>query len=50
MKIDLHIHTRTGSDGALPVEEVIKEAKRRNIGLWQSPTMIRSWRRKKPSP
>ena len=33
MKIDLHIHTRTGSDGALPVEEVIKEAKRRNIGF-----------------
>jgi 3',5'-nucleoside bisphosphate phosphatase len=33
MKIDLHIHTSTGSDGALPVEEVIKEAKRRNIGF-----------------
>ena len=33
MKIDLHIHTSTGSDGALPVEEVIKEAERRNIGF-----------------
>ena len=33
MKIDLHIHTSTGSDGALPVEEVVKEAKRRNIGF-----------------
>ena len=33
MKIDLHIHTSTGSDGALPVEEVIKEAKKRNIGF-----------------
>jgi 3',5'-nucleoside bisphosphate phosphatase len=33
MKIDLHIHTSTGSDGALPVEEVIKEARKRNIGL-----------------
>jgi len=33
MKIDLHIHTKTGSDGALPVEEVISEAKKRNIGL-----------------
>jgi len=29
----LHIHTSTGSDGALLVEEVIKEAKRRNIGF-----------------
>jgi len=33
MKIDLHIHTRTGSDGNLSVEEVFQEAKRRNIGL-----------------
>jgi hypothetical protein len=33
MKIDLHIHTSTGSDGALPVEEVIKEARKRNIGF-----------------
>jgi len=32
MKIDLHIHTSTGSDGALPVEKVIEEAKKRNIG------------------
>jgi hypothetical protein len=33
MKIDLHIHTSTGSDGAMPVEEVILEAHRRNIGF-----------------
>jgi hypothetical protein len=33
MKIDLHIHTKTGSDGNWPVEEVFKEAKRRNIDL-----------------
>ncbi len=33
MKIDLHIHTSTGSDGALTVEEVFKEAKKRNIDL-----------------
>ncbi len=33
MKIDLHIHTSTGSDGALPVKEVIQEALRRNIGF-----------------
>jgi len=31
MKIDLHIHTRTGSDGELSVDDVFKEAKRRNI-------------------
>jgi predicted metal-dependent phosphoesterase TrpH len=31
MKIDLHIHTATGSDGALPMEEVLLEAKKRNI-------------------
>jgi hypothetical protein len=29
----LHIHTHTGSDGALSVEEVIAEAHRRNIGF-----------------
>ncbi len=33
MKIDLHIHTRTCSDGNLSIEEVFKEAKRRNIDL-----------------
>ena len=33
MKIDLHIHTRTGSDGNLTIEEVFREAKNRNIGL-----------------
>ncbi len=33
MKIDLHIHTRTGSDGNLPIEEVFQEAHRRNIDL-----------------
>ena len=31
MKIDLHIHTKTGSDGALSMEEVFREAKKRNI-------------------
>jgi hypothetical protein len=31
MIIDLHIHTSTGSDGALPVEKVIAEARKRNI-------------------
>jgi hypothetical protein len=31
MKIDLQIHTKTGSDGNWPVEEVFKEAKRKNI-------------------
>lgn len=31
MKIDLQIHTKTGSDGLLPVEEVLAEAKRRGI-------------------
>jgi len=31
VKIDLHIHTRTGSDGNLPIEEVFQEA--RNIDL-----------------
>ena len=33
MKIDLHIHTKTCSDGNLPIEEIFKEAKRRNIDL-----------------
>lgn len=33
MKIDLHIHTKTGSDGALSVEEVFREAKKRGIDL-----------------
>jgi len=33
MKIDLHIHTRTCSDGNLPIEEVFQEARRRNIDL-----------------
>jgi predicted metal-dependent phosphoesterase TrpH len=33
MKIDLHVHTKTGSDGALPVEEVMAEARRRGITL-----------------
>ena len=33
MKIDLHIHTRTGSDGNLPIEEVFQEAHKKNIDL-----------------
>lgn len=33
MKIDLHIHTKTGSDGNLSIEEVFKEARNRNINL-----------------
>ncbi len=33
MKIDLHIHTKTCSDGNLPIEEVFREAKKRNIDL-----------------
>ncbi|MFA5055475.1 MAG: PHP domain-containing protein [Dehalococcoidia bacterium] len=33
MKIDLHIHTKTGSDGNLPIDEVFREAKRRNINF-----------------
>jgi hypothetical protein len=33
MKIDLHIHTKTGSDGDLPIEEVFREAKRRDINF-----------------
>jgi predicted metal-dependent phosphoesterase TrpH len=33
MKIDLHIHTRTGSDGNLSVEEVFQEARKRSLDL-----------------
>ena len=33
MKIDLHIHTKTCSDGNLSLEEVFKEAKNRDIEL-----------------
>jgi predicted metal-dependent phosphoesterase TrpH len=33
MKIDLHIHSKDCSDGDLTVDEIIKEAKARNIGL-----------------
>ena len=33
MIIDLHIHSKTCSDGNLTVEELVKEAKVRNIGL-----------------
>jgi len=33
MKIDLHIHTKTGSDGNLPMDEVFREAKRRDINF-----------------
>lgn len=33
MIIDLHIHSKNCSDGNLTVEEIIKEAKTRNIGL-----------------
>jgi len=33
MKIDLHIHTKTGSDGNLSVDEVFREAKKRKLDL-----------------
>jgi predicted metal-dependent phosphoesterase TrpH len=33
VKIDLHIHTKTGSDGNFSIEEVFQEAKNRNIDL-----------------
>ena len=33
MKIDLHIHTKTCSDGNLPIEEVFEEARNRGIDL-----------------
>jgi len=31
MKIDLHIHTKTGSDGAMNMKESLREAKKRGI-------------------
>jgi predicted metal-dependent phosphoesterase TrpH len=33
MKIDLHIHTKTCSDGNLPIEEAFEEARNRGIDL-----------------
>jgi predicted metal-dependent phosphoesterase TrpH len=33
MIIDLHIHSKTCSDGNLPIDQIIKEAKARNIKL-----------------
>ncbi len=33
MKIDLHVHSRTGSDGAWCLEEIFAEAVKRGIGL-----------------
>ncbi len=33
MKIDLHVHSRTGSDGAWTIEEIFAEAVKRGIGL-----------------
>jgi len=33
MKVDLHIHTKSGSDGNLSIEEVFNEARKRNISL-----------------
>jgi predicted metal-dependent phosphoesterase TrpH len=33
VRIDLHIHTKTCSDGNLTIEEVFQEAKKRNINL-----------------
>ena len=33
MKTDLHIHTKTCSDGNLPIEDVFEEAGKRNINL-----------------
>ncbi|MBM4462923.1 MAG: PHP domain-containing protein [Chloroflexi bacterium] len=33
MIIDLHVHTKTGSDGNLSIEEVFQEAKNRGIAL-----------------
>ena len=33
MRIDLHVHTSTGSDGAFTVEDVLKEAGKRKIKL-----------------
>ena len=31
MRIDLHIHSRTGSDGSLSVDDILREAKQRNV-------------------
>ena len=33
MKIDLHVHSSTGSDGAFTLEEIFAEAEKRAIGL-----------------
>jgi predicted metal-dependent phosphoesterase TrpH len=33
MRIDLHIHTRDGSDGSLSINEIFQEARNRNIDL-----------------
>jgi 3',5'-nucleoside bisphosphate phosphatase len=33
LKIDLHIHTKTGSDGSMTLNEVFTEAQKRNIGF-----------------
>jgi len=33
MRIDLHIHSRTGSDGAMDIEDVVREAASRDIAL-----------------
>jgi predicted metal-dependent phosphoesterase TrpH len=33
MKIDLHIHSKNGSDGRWPIQDIFAEASRRNIGL-----------------
>ncbi len=33
MNIDLHIHSKTGSDGNLSIEEILKEARKRNVSL-----------------
>ena len=33
MKIDLHIHSKNGSDGKWPLEQIFPEAKRRGISL-----------------
>ena len=31
MKIDLHIHTKTGSDGNMSVDDVLKEARKQGL-------------------
>ena len=33
MKIDLHVHSKNGSDGKWPLEQIFAEAKRRQISL-----------------